>query len=298
MKKKQSRKKGLSFGKILLILLLLFATITVIENISVGVTSYTVDTGHYSAEESALRIVQLSDIHMIRRPGRARQLLRKVTKLSPDVIAITGDLIDTGKYRFEELQQYTINFCSELCTIAPVYLVYGNHEMALLDDPVNNPFKLELETVGVQILNNAVEEFYINGRKYVFLGVQDPSTLYKDRKYAFLTRKTTAVLTDITADIDTDDLTILLTHRPEDFKIYTEDFGIDLTLTGHAHGGQFRIPFTDIALYAPNQGYFPKYTSGMFESSGNYMIVSRGLGNSRIPVRLFNMPEIVVVDVK
>ena len=93
-----------------------------------------------------------------------------------------------------------------------------------------------------------------------------------------------------------DAFTVLLAHRPEDFQAYV-DAGIDVTLSGHAHGGQFRIPGMG-GLVAPGQGYFPKYTAGIHEQGESKLVVSRGLGNSIIPMRLFNLPEIVVVTLK
>lgn len=282
--------------KILGAVMALVILITIFENLSVGITTYEVDKE--LPGDDSLRIVQLSDIHMIRSSRQDEILYKKVRDLRPDIISLTGDLVDSGKYANEEYRRYTIQFCKHLCSVAPVYYVYGNHEFVLLDDPENNLFKRELESVGVMILNNRAAAVEKAGVSYNLLGVQDPATLYKDPKYAYADNKTAAILTDLLSKAGEADLNILLAHRPELFAVYTEEFRIDLTLTGHAHGGQFRLPFTNVSAYAPGQGFLPKYTSGAFEKDGCTMIVSRGIGNSVIPVRLFNRPEIVVVDVK
>lgn len=270
--------------------------ITIFDNLSVGITTYEVDKG--LPGDGTLRIVQLSDIHMIRSSRQDETLYKKVRDLRPDIIALTGDLVDSGKYAKEEYRRYTIQFCKHLCSVAPVYYVYGNHEFVLLDDPDNNLFKRELEAAGVMILNNRTAAIEKAGVIYNLLGVQDPATLYKEPRYAHVEHKTEAVLTDLLSETGDADLNILLAHRPELFAVYTDEFRVDLTLTGHAHGGQFRLPFTDISAYAPGQGFLPRYTSGVYEKAGCTMIVSRGIGNSIIPVRLFNRPEIVVVDIK
>ena len=284
----------------LFIILLVFFTVVVInlyENLSVKVTKYVFDTGKLQEEFGGLRIVQLSDIHMIRSEEQSDKIYNKTLEQKPDVIAITGDLIDTDKYANKEYQEMTLSFCRRLCSIAPVYFVYGNHEIMLLDDPKNNLFKTSLEANGVHILNNSCKMISKDGYQFNLLGVQDPATLYKDEKYAF-GNGSVDILNDITNELDRENVSILLAHRPELFTIYTDDYNIDVTLTGHAHGGQFRIPFINMGLYAPNQGFFPQYTSGMYKSGGNIMVVNRGIGNSKIPFRIFNMPEIVVLDIR
>lgn len=290
---KKSKKKKAKPGIIVLVIVALLILVNIYENLSIGVTSYQIDC----SASDGFRIVQISDVHMIRSTHQDDVIYKKVLDLHPDIVAITGDLVDSDKYSNEEYQELTIGFCTHLASIAPVYYIYGNHEIMLLDDPQNNAFKLALEKEGVKIFNNTAEVIKVGKSTYNLLGVQDPATLYKDPKYAY-GNKTASILTDLTGEIDQSIPTVLLAHRPELFEVYTKDFNIDITLSGHAHGGQFRIPFTNIGFYAPNQGFLPNYTSGIYENDGNIMIVSRGIGNSKFPFRLFNMPEIVVVDIQ
>ena len=94
--------------------------------------------------------------------------------------------------------------------------------------------------------------------------------------------------------VNDDSFTVLLSHRPEAFDIYA-DHGIDVVFCGHAHGGQFRLPFIG-GLYAPNQGFFPKYDAGVYNKGNTSMVVSRGIGNSVIPIRVNNRPELVIAE--
>ena len=297
MKTKNRRNSArLHTGLMLTALLLVAVLVNIYENLAIGVTHYTLANAKLPVDFEGFRVVQLSDIHMITSPSEAQIIYQKTLKQHPDIIALTGDLVDTSGYNNEEYRTMTVDFCCELCTIAPVYYVYGNHEIMLLDDPENNTFKCQLESVGVQIFNNSHTTITKDGVKLELLGLQDPATLYKDPVYAD-SNKVTDILEDITAGIDEQNVSILLAHRPEHFLEYAE-YNIDLALSGHAHGGQFRIPFTNIGLYAPSQGFFPTYSDGIYEEGASQMVVSRGIGNSKIPVRIFNMPEIVVVDVK
>lgn len=237
-------------------------------------------------------------------------IVTKIKKIKPDIIVITGDLIDTPYYSKMNNQiiannedvipdEMTVKFINKIIEIAPVYYIYGNHEMMLLDNPDSNVFKVALEDLGVNIINNKTTTIKIGTSQINILGIQDPATLYKDERFAYIDgtkEKIKAMLDYVVIDIDTNNFTILLSHRPEYFEIY-ENYEIDLALTGHVHGGQVRFPIIG-GLYAPNQGWFPKYDSGLYKSDSFSMIVNRGIGNSVIPLRVFNSPEIVTITLK
>ena len=306
--KKRKKRRG---RKVVTLLLLLFVLVTVVQNYSIVLTKYEVQTDKWSAGVE-LNIVQLSDVHFISNERQANRLLELVTKADPDMIAITGDLIDTPKYTEQvnvnaengtdnPIGQGTIDFCRELVAIAPTYFVYGNHEMSLLDDPEKNEFMMALKAAGVEIINNETRQMDFGGNRINLLGVQDPSTLYKDEVYAHKELdnkgKVKVILDDLCGESNGECYTLVLSHRPEYFQLYAE-YDMDLLLAGHAHGGQFRLPFVREGLAAPGQGFFPNYTSGVYESGDFTMIVSRGIGNSIIPVRIFNTPEVVKIIVK
>lgn len=282
--------------------------VNIYQNRHITVTKFEVGSSRIPEAFEGFRIVQLTDIHSLLGEEMVEQLVKKTAALQPDLIVITGDLVDSKIYstqnnerlsgkRQEGAGQEMLALVEKLLSIAPVWFVYGNHEMILLDDPQNNPFKQELEEMGVEILNNRAASLERDGERIQILGVQDPATLYKDAVFANAGHNTEekmhTLLQAVTQGIKEEDFTVLLSHRPETFSVY-QQYPVDLVLTGHAHGGQFRIPFWG-GLYAPGQGYFPKYTGGMYEENGCKMIVGRGIGNSVIPFRIFNEPEIVSV---
>ena len=189
----------------------------------------------------------------------------------------------------------------ELKEIADTYYIYGNHEMILLDDPENNKFKKDLEEIGIKILNNKIQVLDIGGEKINLIGVQDPATLYKDKKYAYINGtnkdKTQVILNDLFSErLEENNFTILLSHRPEYFELYNK-YNIDLALTGHTHGGIARLPIIN-GIYAHPQGWLPKYSYGIYKINNFSMIIGGGIGYSKLPIRIFNPPEICTITLE
>lgn len=246
------------------------------------------------------RIVQLTDVHSVRNETQGEKIYAAILEQEPDVICVTGDLVDSRYYASHgpEGEALTLALMEKLVKLAPVYWVYGNHEMILLDDPQNNVFRVALQEIGVQIINNdTVRHTLESSDEVIYIGgIQDPSTLYKDYRYAFLSNngeRMEAMLDVVSVGVRNDDFLVLLSHRPEYLEMY-DQYPIDLCLTGHAHGGQFRIPFLG-GVYAPGQGFFPKYTAGLYATDDLEMYVGTGVGNSAIPIRIFNPPEILTI---
>ena len=273
------------------------------------VTHHLVSSTGIPVEFEGYTIVQVSDFHSSEDEGFREKILDAIQAASPDVIVITGDLVDAGIYaqETEDIRSGSrdgiagasaADFAEELIRIAPVYYIYGNHEMILLDDPQRNPFKVRLEEMGIQIINNTVMRLERSGVFIQLAGIQDPSTLYKDPVLAGsgdnTRERTEAMMDQIAPDLDPQRFTILLAHRPEYVELYTR-YPVDLVLAGHAHGGQIRLPFMREGLYAPNQGFLPKYTNGSYQEGALEMIVSRGLGNSIFPFRFLNQPELGII---
>ncbi len=228
------------------------------------------------------RIVQLSDIHDSEFGENNIVLVNTVKELLPDAIFITGDFIDRNRYDLEQ----SLVIIKQLNETAPIYFVTGNHEIST-NDTVR--IKNELSELGVQVLED--ESLTIDsgkGEQIVIGGIEDPLSSNLDSKeYAEM------VIDKAFKDVPDAMFKILLSHRPELFDVYV-DRQIDLVFSGHAHGGQIRMPGIG-GLIAPGQGWFPQYTSGVHEMDDTSMIVSRGIGNSIVPVRVFNRPEVVVV---
>lgn len=243
---------------------------------------------HKRRKKSApsLSIVHISDLHN-KSFGRGQAyLIKKIASLQPDLIVATGDLVDGAPYAHAAL------FLKKASEICPVYAVRGNHESM-----AGNFSELEktLEGCRVYYLKNTSVDFKKDGYTYRIIGLDDPRFYGKDKNYKTLMKKTLDKLICQQKEGGAD-YRILLSHRPELFSLYSS-YPFDLVLCGHAHGGQFRPPFTD-GLYAPNQGIFPKYTSGAHKQNHTTEIISRGLGNSSFPLRLFNFPEIVNIIIK
>ena len=150
-----------------------------------------------------------------------------------------------------------------------------------------------LAEAGVIILENQKVEITREGETITLMGIDDPSF---QESYLFGDAEGVAKQTIETLLSEFDGYTILLSHRPELFDLYVET-GMDLVFSGHAHGGQFRLPFLG-GLVAPNQGFFPKYDAGRFTEDNTTMIISRGMGNSIIPMRFNNRPEIIIAELK
>ena len=218
----------------------------------------------------ALKIVHLSDLHGKSFGKNNVKLIKRVAAEKPDFIAVTGDIIHL--YTPKNIA-VAASAMSALREIAPVCYVAGNHEMR--NKGYRNLRKILIEA-GAQVLDDRVEEVC----KITVAGLNGAS-LRNDK------------IRKITPDKSPK---ILLAHEPQFFEKYA-GYGYDLVLCGHAHGGQWRIPFTGVGLFAPGQGAFPKYTSGVHEKGKTSMVISRGLGNSEFPLRLFNRPEIVVINI-
>lgn len=251
------------------------------QNNKLDVTSYEINSE--SAKED-FKIVHLSDFHS--KP--AVSVLNKVKLLKPDFICITGDFINDKCKRKDRM----LSYAKKLCEIAPVYYITGNHERRL-----NNFDEImkELKSSGFKVLLNECEE----NENFRILGLDENQGDFKDykarREGTFVYRDFSKYFNDLKS---TDKFKIVLSHFPENFQGIKElnycQYDFDLQLSGHAHGGQWII-FRP--LFSPGQGLFPKYAKGSFGSRPK-LIISRGIGNSEFPLRLFNHPEIIVINVK
>lgn len=253
-------------------------------NSKLVITDYQVSSDRIPESFDGFRIVQISDLHNARFGKENEKLLERLSHAEPDVIVLTGDLVDSRRTDLD----IALSFAARAVQIAPVYYVPGNHEARI---PEYEQLKSGLTEAGVTVLENKKVQLDRDGMYITLLGIPDPS-FYTD----YLTGDSRAVAAQAIKNLQnkTDGYTVLLSHRPELFDIYVAE-EVDLVFSGHAHGGQFRIPFIG-GLVAPNQGFFPKYDAGQFQRENTTMIVSRGVGNSILPVRINNPPEIVVVE--
>lgn len=253
-------------------------------NTAIQVNQVNIRSEKIVAALEGFRVVQVSDLHNAEFGINQTTLLNEVKQASPDLIAITGDLIDSSHIDVSTAME----FINGALKIAPVYYVTGNHEAWSILYP---ELKRQMILAGVMILDDEKRVVNYNGAVINFLGLSDPEFIPADTEYERAAR-IDAVVKDLTS-LNQNEFTILLAHRPELFDVYVEN-KMDLVLSGHAHGGQFRLPLMG-GLVAPDQGLFPKYTAGLYRRDLTQMVVSRGLGNSIIPVRVNNRPDLVII---
>ena len=254
-------------------------------NTALELTTYTVRSSRLPGSFEGYRIAHVSDLHNTEMGEDNENLLQLLRDTEPDIIAITGDLIDSRRTDME----IALDFVREAGKIAPCYYVAGNHE-SRIEEYID--FKAALETAGVTVLEDARMELTLAGECITLIGVRDPSFQVeeKDEEAAYMD----AVLSQLCENGD--GYCILLSHRPELFETYAAH-DIDLILSGHAHGGQFRLPWLGGVL-VPGQGFFPKYEEGLHTQANTNMVISRGIGNSVVPVRINNRPEVILIELR
>ena len=278
------------------------------------ITNYNYTTTFYEYESNKkiapLRILQISDLHgdfpHHNTPGAKKlmELIGRKDSINPDLVFITGDIIDRKHFAgFNEVLNF-LDFIKQY----KCFYVTGNHEYM---HPECASILPEIDKRGICILDNSREQLTYSGEQICITGFSDPLKLYgKNMPPKYRTPVTQYKELIARTKVNPAEFNILLAHRPEFFEDYAAA-GYDMVFTGHAHGGQWRLPILG-SVFAPDQGFHPKYSAGKYESVSNTtesndnqaqkiprctMYVSRGLGNSTMPVRIFNPPELVVVNI-
>ena len=254
-------------------------------NTALMVSSFTISGGRIPPAFSGFRIAQVSDLHNAEFGKDNAALLRMLSESEPDMIVITGDLVDSSHTDIDT----ALAFAKEAVLSSPVYYVTGNHEAALAQ---YDQLRAGLEMAGVTVLEDSAVQLERDGEEITLIGLSDPDFTAKGDIFGEVPSMVSTKLGELSGGGSS--YTILLSHRPELFETYAT-CGIDLIFSGHAHGGQFRLPFIG-GLVAPNQGLFPKYDAGLYTDGDTAMVVSRGIGNSIIPLRFNNRPEVVLVE--
>ena len=234
-------------------------------------------------------LCQVSDVHNEARGEGNAALLRALREAAPDSICITGDFLDSRRTDLD----FALELAGQLAEIAPAVYVTGNHEARLKD---LSALEAGLAARGVQVLRDDWMPLARGGEEIALLGLDDPGfAAGEDWTLAEGLDQTQARLSALLAQAG-DRFSLVLSHRPELLPAYAEA-GADLVLSGHAHGGQVRLPGIG-GLFAPGQGILPRLTSGVYARGETRLVVSRGLGNSAFPLRVFNPPEIVTVTLR
>ncbi len=232
-------------------------------------------------DENAVRCVLVTDLHSCYYGKNQKNLIERIDKENPDIIFLGGDIFDD---KIDD--DNAVIFLEDISKKYKCFYVSGNHEYW---SERCDEMKDKVRSLGITVLEGDCETIEINGKTIDVCGVDDPTRLTNSQFKEQLNKAY--------AKTSEDHYKILLTHRPEQTDFYAL-YDYDLILSGHAHAGQIRIPFINIGIYAPNQGLFSKYVSGIYTlSNGSRLIVSRGLARESTPApRFFNHPEIVVID--
>lgn len=232
-----------------------------------------------------LRVAQIADLHRKRYQGDNMLIAMRVGQEKPDLIFITGDLISRKETDFS----VTEKLLRELRKIAPVYMIYGNHEQSLITLDRVKGFEDMLARTDVVLLRNSSASVEIGGRVFNICGIEPPYTTYKKgHGYFHLDRLTADDIRWLVGCPQGE--TLLLAHNPIFGREYAE-WGADYTFSGHVHGGAVRL--FGIGMLSPERKFFPKYTKGVYDIGGKKLCVSAGIGK----LRAFNPPEIVVYDI-
>src|SRR6056297_311542 len=283
MKKQYNKSKRL---KIVFVAIALIIAFCMWQNNSISVSSADYYNAKVPAEFDGSKVVQISDLHNKMFGKNQSRLLSKVECLSPDIIIVTGDLIDRRRFDLET----AMCFVEGAVKIAPVYYVSGNHEAW---SGKYDEITRQLIDAGVFVMDDSKAEITKGKESIQIIGLPNPDLFASNLSDGLKADKLDESLKLLSLNKE---FGILLAHHPELFNIYTKN-EMDLIFAGHAHGGQFRIPFIG-GLFAPDQGLFPDYDSGSYVEGNSTMFVSRGLGNSIFPIRINNPPEIVVINLR
>lgn len=280
------KKKRIIVLAVVAAVLLILIIWTAWGNTALELNTYTVSSDRLPEAFDGYRIAHVSDLHNAEMGKENEKLLNMLRESEPDIIAITGDIIDSRNTDID----IAIQFAKAAMEIAPCYYVTGNHEARISE---YDKLKTEMESSGVMVLEDATTEISLEGEIITFIGVNDPS-YQTDYLFGDSESVMSAKLTELHSE--SDGFTVLLSHRPELFETYV-DSDMDLVLSGHAHGGQFRLPIVG-GLVAPNQGLLPRYDAGLYTEENTNMIVSKGIGNSILPFRFNNRPEVILIELK
>ncbi len=281
------KNKKILKHSILVLLLIVVGCFVIYDNYTLETTEYTIESNTLPQSFNNFKIIQISDLHNTSFGENNEDLIEIIKSEKPDAVFVTGDTID-GFYTNIEIP---ISLFKEILEICDIYFVVGNHELRSDTNQYLN-FIDRISEMGVTVLKDESTYININDEKIQVIGLNDITKYnavygddYKEQ------------VISITNNLDDKKcFSILLSHHPELFPEYKET-SVDLVFSGHAHGGQFRLPFIG-GVAAPDQGFFPEYDAGIFTESNTTMVVSRGLGNSFLPLRINNSPELVIVTLK
>lgn len=273
--------------KIIILSLLALAVTSIIYGLycsnTIKIKNYSISTDKLN---SSAKFVFISDLHCKEYGDKNSELVSKIKEQNPLFIAVGGDMVN--KYSSDD--HVMRGLLPQLANIAPTYCILGNHELILKDEI---DFKNDINSTGAKLLDNEMVTIETNGEKFLLGGMSDfPYYDFNAPDYDTPER----YFWEDFKDKSKNGYSILLHHQPEYLESIMQDSNVDLVMCGHTHGGAVQIPFAG-GVFAPNQGFFPKYDKGEFDLYDTKMIISAGLGDAYPVLRLNNCPEISVVEI-
>lgn len=274
----------------LLSLMVFFGAVTIWGNITLDIEYIDLTNDKFAEELDGYKIAHISDYHNTKNDFLNDAVISTLNEAKPDIILITGDLVDCRKTDIAK----GLEFASTVSDIAPVYYVTGNHEcnISIDDQQAFDDMIADLKASGVVVLKNEKSVIMLgNGDSINLYGINDP--YFHCGNFTEIKETTDELCSSF--EINKKEINFLLAHHPEQLDVYSK-YGFDYVYSGHAHGGQARL--FGVGLIAPDQGIFPKYTSGTYTEASTTLIVSRGIGNSIAPVRFFDRPHLIITTIK
>ncbi len=283
-------KSKIKRRKTILIIIGLISAILII----LPLCSLKIDISHYTVSDKKIkvpfRIVQVSDLHSCKYGKDEEKLISAIQEQDPDIVVMTGDIFD-DVYK----NTNTEIFLDRISKLYPSYYVTGNHEVRVSEEEYNIKMDI-LDKYNIKRLrHDKVTIEYEENAKIYLCGIDDDELYYYDPQNE--NRNFEEDINELSKSVENDAFSVLISHKPNHFDKYYSNQNFDLILCGHAHGGQIRIPHIINGVFAPDQGFFPKYTKGKYENNNVTMIVSTGL-SKKYPLipRFCNRPEIVTID--
>lgn len=270
--------------------MVLFIVISIVIVSSFFVFSLKLQSTFYNIKtdkiDGKIRIVQITDLHCDRFGKNQEKLKKEIEKLSPDLVVFTGDIHDNSKKDDDAIE--LLKWAGEKFSC---FYVTGNHEYRRKE---SWKIKSAVKGFGLTVLDGKVETIEVNGNKINICGIDDIDSDRLLKTQGYFEKQVKAVKENLNREY----YSILLCHQPQIDSVHKE-ISPDLVLSGHAHGGQWRLPGVQNGLFYPDEGFFPKYSAGLYELDNYKLIVSRGLAktNTIVP-RIFNRPELVVIDIE
>lgn len=272
------------------------ATYMTYDNNRISINEIKIQSNKLPKAFNNFKILQLSDLHCKTFGKDNKRLVKRIEDINPDIIIATGDMFSTSL----DLDQSFFKLCEKLIKEYPIYYSLGNHETILRVSKASDRQWVEeyldkIKSLGVYLLDNEMITLLRNNEKINIYGLTLPMTFYR-RRFNKGRDERIELKSDFIDSLlgrpKKDEFNILLAHNPLNFEAYVQ-WGSDLTFSGHVHGGAVRLPFLG-GILSPEIAFLPKYKEGTYAKNNSIMVVSRGLGNSSMPVRAFNSPEIVV----